>query len=64
MIEPDMGWPPLDIEETRQRYLVQCGPHDYGMPEYGCNCGPDPRGVLMRALDELEALRAQVQAQS
>lgn len=52
---------PLDLAEVRATWLVQCGPCDFGLVEFGCN-GPtgDHRLVLLRAVDELERARAAI----
>lgn len=39
--------------------LVQCGVHDFGLVEYGCQCpGEDPRTTIMDLLGEVRRLRA------
>jgi hypothetical protein len=52
---------PLDLQEVRATWLQQCGPCDYGVTSAPCNCPPgDYRSVLLRAVDELDALRERV----
>lgn len=48
----------LDLEEIKRRWLNQCGPCDYGMPEYGCtHPSDDYRPVIMSLVLEVERLR-------
>jgi len=42
-----------------QTFLVQCGPCDYGLVEYGCSCPTDdPRPVIFELVREVERLSA------
>lgn len=51
---------PLDLDAIRRDFLKQCGPHDYGVMETGCNCPEgEPRWAISRLADEVEALRDQ-----
>lgn len=56
---------PLDLDAIRAEYLVQCGPHDYGLP-MTCNCPTgEPRAAIMQLCIEVERLRAELdQAQA
>ena len=48
-----------DLEAIKSEWLNQCGPCDYGMPEYGCSHpAEDYRPVLMELVREVERLRA------
>lgn len=49
---------PLDLDEIRSEWLNQCGPCDFGMPEYPCMCAQgDPRLVILKLVNEVERLR-------
>lgn len=51
---------PLDLETVRP-WMQPCGPHDYGMPEYGCACPDgDPRPIVVKLVAEVERLRAAI----
>jgi hypothetical protein len=39
-----------------ERHTRQCGPCDFGVVEYGCQCAGDPRSLLLDLLAELEAV--------
>ena len=59
-VEPPSG---LDLDKIRGEYLRKCGPHDFGLVEYGCNCpSGEPRWAIQRLADEVEALRAALAA--
>jgi hypothetical protein len=45
----------LDLEAISEKWLNQCGPCDYGMPEYGY------RPVIMSLVREVERLREEVE---
>lgn len=48
----------LDTEDIKSKWLNQCGPCDYGMPEYGCtHPGEDYRPVILDLVREVERLR-------
>lgn len=48
----------LSIKEIRDQYLVQCGPCDFGLVEFGCNCPVgDARWVIQMLCDELQEVR-------
>ena len=48
-----------DLDAIKAEWLNQCGPCDYGMPEYGCSHPTDDyRPVLMELVREVEQLRA------
>ncbi len=50
--------PDLDLEAIKRTWLNQCGPCDYGMPEYGCtHPQEDYRPVIMSLVVEIERLR-------
>lgn len=47
-----------DLLTRAKSWLVQCGPCDYGMPEFACTCQPgDPRLVISDLVAEIERLR-------
>lgn len=47
----------IDLEKIRREWLVECGPHDFGLSEFGCTCPQDDhRNVMKTLLDELERL--------
>lgn len=49
---------PLNLDEIRSEWLNQCGPCDFGMPEYPCACAQgDPRLVILKLVNEVERLR-------
>lgn len=49
----------IDLEAIKREWLNQCGPCDYGMPEYGCSHpAEDYRPVLMELVREVELLSA------
>lgn len=51
----------LDLEEIKTKWLNQCGPCDFGMPEYGCtHPDEDYRPVIMSLVLEIERLRSEV----
>lgn len=64
-VEP-VNWPcPVVCGHARLRKrvheaAVQCGIHDFGIVEYGCNCGPDPRPLVLDLMREVERLAAVV----
>lgn len=48
----------LTVAEIRERYLINCGPHDFGLVEFGCNCPVgDVRWIIQMLCDELEEVR-------
>ena len=50
--------PDLDIDSIAEKWLNQCGPCDFGMPEYGCtHPREDYRPVLMSLVEEVKRLR-------
>lgn len=50
----------LTIEEIRDQYLRQCGPCDFGLVEFGCNCPTgDARWVIQMLCDEVDRLHVQ-----
>jgi chromosome segregation ATPase len=51
-----------DLKARAEALLVQCGPHDFGMPEFGCNCSPegDYRPVISQLLTEWEDTKQQL----
>jgi hypothetical protein len=57
--------PVVDLRKRAEDQLTQCGPHDYGLVEMGCNCSPDdPRPViseLLAAFDR-EKIRTEMMA--
>jgi hypothetical protein len=49
----------LDLDAISEKWLNQCGPCDYGMPEYGCtHPSDDYRPVILDLVREVERLRA------
>lgn len=47
----------LNLEAITAEWLNQCGPCDYGMPEYGCtHPGGDYRPVMLELVREVERL--------
>lgn len=50
------------LEAQAKTHLVQCGPCDFGLVEYGCNCPKgDPRPVISQLVEliaEVRKLRA------
>lgn len=49
----------LTIKEIREQYGRQCGPCDFGLVEFACQCPQgDPRWVIHMLCDEVEHLRA------
>lgn len=49
----------VDLKAIEAEWLNQCGPCDYGMVEYGCQCSNgDPRPVVASLVREVETLRA------
>jgi len=52
---------PADLEAIKAEWLNQCGPCDYGMPEYGCtHPSGDYRPVMLSLVEEIERLRLAV----
>lgn len=50
-----------DVVERAGPFMRQCGPCDFGLPEYGCACPEeDFRGVVADLVTEIETLRARV----
>lgn len=50
----------LTIEEIREQYLKQCGPCDFGLFQFPCQCPEgDPRWVIQMLCDEVDRLRTQ-----
>jgi len=48
----------LDLSAVTGQWLNQCGPHDFGLSEYGCACPDgDPRPVIASLVAEVERLR-------
>lgn len=51
----------IDIDQVRADYLKQCGPCDFGLVEFGCNCPTgDARWAIQQLCDELEAARKKI----
>lgn len=49
-----------ELDRIRSEWTSQCGPCDYGMPEYGCMCpSGDPRPVVAKLLWEIDRLRGE-----
>lgn len=49
----------VDLDAIAREWLNQCGPCDYGMPEYGCTHPQgDYRPVIAALVAEVERLRA------
>lgn len=48
----------IDLEAISEKWLQQCGPCDYGMPEYACSHPEeDYRPVILDLVREVERLR-------
>ena len=48
----------IEITEIRDKWLKQCGPCDFGLVEFGCQCPEgDPRWIIQMLCDEVERLR-------
>jgi len=46
------------LERFEEDWLKVCGPCDYGLNEYGCNCpSGDPRYAISRLIQEVKRLR-------
>jgi len=46
------------LQRFKKEWLVECGPHDFGLMEYGCNCPTgDPRWVISRLIQEITRLQ-------
>jgi hypothetical protein len=55
---------PLDLAALTEKWLNQCGPCDYGMPEYGCSHpSEDYRPVMLDLVQEVERLRGQIESE-
>jgi hypothetical protein len=53
----------VDLQAIVDEHLVQCGPCDFGMVEYACQCPKgDPRAAIQRLVDEVKRLRPVVVA--
>lgn len=47
-----------DLEKIVQEYANQCGPHDFGLVEFGCGCAPgDYRPVVLELVRQLQERR-------
>jgi hypothetical protein len=56
-----MAGEPLDLTAITSEFLQQCGPHDFGVDNAGCNCPTrDYRPVMLDLVREVERLRALV----
>lgn len=46
-----------ELSRFESDWLRQCGPHDFGLMEYGCNCPDgDPRWVIQKLIAEVKRL--------
>lgn len=55
--------PQLDLDAIRDEFLNQCGPCDFGLVEYGCNCPTsDYRPPMSQLVAEVKRLRAELSA--
>lgn len=51
-----------DVVDRARPFMLQCGPCDYGLPEYGCNCPEgDFRPIVSDLVTEVERLRAELE---
>lgn len=50
----------LDLDAIEREWLVQCGPCDFGLVQYGCQCpSGDYRWVIQRLVAEVRQMRSE-----